>query len=131
MESLTINQTLPPQIPLVGEPDECCETLFVGPAALPAGTILGVATLDDELAIAWHAGDDPLPFVLGVTRHALPAADAGVTSREVGTVAGDCLVALDTLPELQAAQASAPAKYRHVYRQLSARGIRITERAGD
>ncbi len=44
MESLTINQTLPPQIPLVGEPDECGETLVVGPAALPAGTILGVAT---------------------------------------------------------------------------------------
>ncbi|WP_293765818.1 hypothetical protein [uncultured Aquitalea sp.] len=131
MKTLTINQTLPPQIPLIGEPDEYGETVQVGPDALPAGTILGVATLDDELAVPWKAGDNPLAYVLGVTRKDLPAADAGIASRDVGTAAGDCVVALDTLPELQAAQSSQPAHFRHVSRQLSARGIRIVLRAGD
>ncbi|MTD33693.1 hypothetical protein [Paludibacterium denitrificans] len=128
----SVTEKLPPQIPLCGEPDEYGETVQVGPDALLNGTILGVASLEDELAVPWSAAaSDPLTFVLGVLRHDLPAADAGVTSRNAGIAAGDCVIALDSLPVLSEAQSAAPAHYRHVYRQLSARGIRITERAGE
>lgn len=125
----TITEQIKPTIPLQGEPSLSQESVLVGPTALAVGTLLGVDKLDDELAVPWLNAADPLPaFVVGVVRTPLAAAAAGVTQRAANIVAGNCLLALDTLPVLRDAKTSAPAHYRQAVRMLSARGARIVER---
>lgn len=126
----TVMEQLLPGIALVEDPRLSRELVDVGPAALEAGTLVGVADLDDELASPWtDAAAAPPAILLGIVPRDIPAAEVGVTSRPVEIVAGAALIALDELPVLAAAQATAVAIYRQVVRQLSQRGIRLTERS--
>ncbi|BAK76489.1 hypothetical protein NH8B_2103 [Pseudogulbenkiania sp. NH8B] len=126
----TVMEQLLPGIALVEDPRLSRELVDVGPAALAAGTLVGVAALDDELAVPWiDPAAAPPAILLGIVPRDIPAAEAGVTSRPVEIVAGAALVALDELLVLASAQATTAAIYRKVVRELSQRGIRLTERS--
>lgn len=126
----TVMEQLLPGIALVEDRRLSRELVDVGPEALEAGTIIGVAALDDELATAWiDPAIVPPTILLGIVPRDISAADVGVTSRPVEIVAGAALIALDEVPVLATTQTTAAAVYRKVVRELSQRGIRLTVRS--